>query len=156
MPKPTHLLICFDGSAGSEHAVEAAGRLFPDAVATVVTASQPPLPVAMAGGGVAYQVASEIRADLTEQAQAHAVASAERGAELARAAGLDATPLGLESAGAIWHRLIEAAEELGADVIVAGTRGWGEIRALVLGSTSSGLVHHSHLPVLVVPPGRET
>lgn len=46
------------------------------------------------------------------------------------------------------------------DLIVAGSRGWGAVKSVVLGSTTDRLVHHAHCPVLVVPspvdvPARE-
>ncbi|HZO36035.1 MAG TPA: universal stress protein [Solirubrobacteraceae bacterium] len=46
-----------------------------------------------------------------------------------------------------------ALEELSGDVdvIVAGSRGWGAAKVVVLGSTTDRLVHHAHCPVLVVP-----
>lgn len=45
--------------------------------------------------------------------------------------------------------LLEAAT--GAELLVVGARGAGAWARLVLGSTSSEVVHHAHLPVLVVP-----
>jgi len=148
------VLVCFDGSPGAEHAVAEAGRLFPGMDAVVAHAWQPPLPIALAGGGVAYSVANEVEQNLVEQAEQHADALARRGVDLATAAGLLAQPLVLKATGAIWGELLRAADEHGVDVLVVGSRGWGEVRALVLGSTSAGLVFHSRRPVVVVP-GRD-
>ena len=150
------LLICTDGSPGSDRAVEAAGRFFPGATALVAHAWQPPLPIAAMRGGVAFQVAEEVQSDLEEQARGNAEAVAERSAGLAREAGLDARPLVIEATGAVWSELLSAADEHDADLIVAGSKGWGEIRSLLLGSTSAGLVHHSARPVLVVPTREES
>jgi nucleotide-binding universal stress UspA family protein len=50
------------------------------------------------------------------------------------------------------HGIVEAAEELDADVIVCGTRGLGAVPGALLGSVSRELLHHAHVPVVVVPP----
>jgi nucleotide-binding universal stress UspA family protein len=48
--------------------------------------------------------------------------------------------------------LLDAAEDVGADLIVVGARGLGMFRGLALGSTSNKVMHMSKLPVVVVPP----
>lgn len=45
--------------------------------------------------------------------------------------------------------ICKAAQEEGAELVVCGTRGHGTIRRTIMGSVSSYLVHHSHVPVLV-------
>ena len=50
-------------------------------------------------------------------------------------------------------RLLEAADEVGAGLIVVGSRGRGSLRSAVLGSVSRTLSTSAHCPVVVVPEG---
>ena len=50
------------------------------------------------------------------------------------------------------HAIVEAATEAKADAIVCGARGLGGLQSALLGSVSKELVHHAHVPVIVVPP----
>lgn len=45
--------------------------------------------------------------------------------------------------------ITDVAEEEHADLIVMGSRGLGGFRRFVLGSTSDGVLHHAHCPVLI-------
>ena len=46
--------------------------------------------------------------------------------------------------------IVTLAEELGAGLIVVGSRGLGGIRRALMGSVSDSVVRHAHCPVLVV------
>jgi nucleotide-binding universal stress UspA family protein len=45
--------------------------------------------------------------------------------------------------------MVDAAQ--GADMVVVGSRGLGNVRGMLLGSVSQHLVHHAPCPVVVVP-----
>jgi nucleotide-binding universal stress UspA family protein len=48
--------------------------------------------------------------------------------------------------------IVEACEE-GIDLLVCGSRGYGPLRAVLLGGVSSYVVAHARCPVVVVPRG---
>ncbi len=52
--------------------------------------------------------------------------------------------------------ILQTATTEGADLIVVGTEGLGGLRKWLLGSTTERLLRRTHLPVLAVPPVRDT
>jgi nucleotide-binding universal stress UspA family protein len=49
--------------------------------------------------------------------------------------------------------ILDLGEEMGADLLVLGSRGRGTLGRLILGSVSEGVVHHATRPVLVLRGG---
>ena len=54
------------------------------------------------------------------------------------------------------HGIVEAASELGADMIVMGSHGRSGVSRWLLGSVTENVIQRSKLPVLVVYRGRES
>ena len=46
--------------------------------------------------------------------------------------------------------IVDKAEEIGAGLIVVGSRGVGAMRRTLTGSVSDSVVRHAHCPVMVV------
>lgn len=67
-------------------------------------------------------------------------------------AGVAAT--GRVAAGAKAYRtILDVAADVGADMIVMGTRGMTGLRRAALGSVTDKVLTNAHVPVVVVPPG---
>lgn len=47
--------------------------------------------------------------------------------------------------------IVSLAKEYHVTLIVIGTRGHGRVRRTILGSVSDYVIHHTHIPVAVVP-----
>jgi nucleotide-binding universal stress UspA family protein len=48
------------------------------------------------------------------------------------------------------EEIVEVAEEIGAGLIVMGSRGHGRLRRALMGSVSDAVVRHAHCPVTIV------
>lgn len=95
----------------------------------------------------------EPSADLIEHEREQAVELAELAAHRALDRVRDAAPArAIVLAGATVPHLLEQTARL--DLLVCGSRGYGPIRAALLGSVSYALMHHARCPLMVVP--RET
>jgi len=145
------VLFAYDGSAHARAAIERAGTVLQTGPAVVATAwssfeiAAPAALLAMTGDMVRESVTA-----LDDANRESAEETAAEGAELARKAGFDARPRAVRAGGPFFAALLEAADELDARAIVAGSRGRSPLAAAVLGSVSIGLLNHTKRPVLVV------
>ena len=142
-----HVLCAYDGSAASKAALQEAidlaaamnARL---AIVTVVERA----PVGVAAAGVDPEALS-------------ATMERERGDQLRAAAAAvpDDIPLTtLLRSGHAGREILKAADEVGADVLVLGTRGRGRMTSNLFGSVAADVHFHTRLPMLVVSAHPET
>jgi nucleotide-binding universal stress UspA family protein len=142
------ILLSYDNSDGARRAIEVAATLFPGRAAVVLHVWSPISVVTAAYGGL---MALPDYEESTLEQSARDVAQS--GADLARAAGLDARPEIVEGTyEGTWHAIVEAGAQQGAALIVLGARGLSTFQSFVLGSVSHGVAQHSRVPVLIVPP----
>jgi nucleotide-binding universal stress UspA family protein len=144
------ILIAYDGSDDAKAAIAFAGGLFRGQPAVVLTVwERLAMTSARASAGLMMTID---QSGMEDEAIGQAMSElAQRGADLAREAGLDAVPRCDVDSVAVWSTIVDVADELDATLIVTGTRGLGGVRSLLLGSTSDRVLHHAHRPVLVVP-----
>lgn len=153
------VIIAYDGSELAKAAVRAAARLLKPRSALVVTVWEPGLALISNAGdaippgselpGPDFETAVEVDRVMAE----HASSVADQGAELARSMGLDAEPVAVPDEANVPETIVRIAEERNAQAVAVGSRGLSGLKAAFLGSTSQGVVHRAHVPVLVVRDG---
>lgn len=143
----TKILVCNDGSAHAMRAARAAidiAKKFKSEV--VVTYVLTPIP-AIAPYSMAIEGAPDMSGVIAE-------AEHDQRSTLACLESLfrnEKIPVRTRAeTGHAQDVITRVAEEENADLIVVGSRGIGSFQRLFLGSTSDGVVHHAHCPVLVV------
>jgi nucleotide-binding universal stress UspA family protein len=152
-PRPA--LVAYDGSPEARAAVREAATLFGRRRLVVVSVWEPGLAMALAPAydptGIGYQPPTGQEMAAIDRAQRdHAVEVADAGAELARELGAAAEAYPVRDEADVVETLVGLADSLDACAVVVGSRGLGRMKARLLGSTSSGLLHRTSRPVLVV------
>ncbi|MGH2851728.1 MAG: universal stress protein, partial [Solirubrobacteraceae bacterium] len=129
------VLLCYDGSDQAKHAIAVAGRLFSGADTHVLHVWEPVERIVARYAVLAPFMGEEIgQADTNIESEASALAAA--GVELAQAAGLSASPRIESFESTVWETVLAVAENLGADVIVTGTRSLHGLREVIANTLS--------------------
>jgi nucleotide-binding universal stress UspA family protein len=147
------ILACYDGSADAQAAIDHAARLMPGAEMTVLTVWEPfQVALSRTGGmGMAMGTSYPDSGDIDVATEQAAEARATEGAERATAAGLVAEPRVAVRDDGVAGAILAVADDLDADVIVVGTRGFTGLRSMLLGSVSHAVLQHANRSVIVVP-----
>ena len=136
------IVLALDGSAESDHALPVAQELAKALGAAVTIVHVRELMLAPVVGGVTRRI-DEAEIETSVRAVLASLLDA----------GIDADLRIVAStyAGGPAHEIAEVASEVNAGLIVAGTRGLGVIKGLLVGSVAHRLPYVSSCPVLTVP-----
>jgi nucleotide-binding universal stress UspA family protein len=146
------VLLCYDGSDASKHALAVAHEIAGNRPALVLHLWEPPAagwmtPDAFGGMPVWGSEMTELDTVLRERS-GRLLAD---GVRLAREAGFDAQGRLEANPGAEWRAILDIADEIDAGLVVLGARGLTVVQSALLGSVSNAVLHHAKRPVLVVP-----
>jgi nucleotide-binding universal stress UspA family protein len=140
--RPARIGIAFDHSPEAERALALGVALAEGLMADVDIREVVAADLLPAIGGYPIAGIDEIERELISDAQARLDAVV---AGLGTSVAVHAQAVG----GSVSDRMAELAGEV--DLLVCGSRGWGAVRRVVLGSTADHLIHHAGCPVMVVP-----
>jgi nucleotide-binding universal stress UspA family protein len=144
------IVICYDGSASSKRSLEVAERVLGDEPAVLLHVWSAPDRVSPD----AFSIRDDDRPtfeQLEGSARKRAQEILNEGRSLAEQIGIAVTARDACSRSSVPETILGVADELDAELIVAGTHGATAVQNGLLGSVSNALVHQAHRPVLVVP-----
>ena len=149
------VVLGYDGSEDARNAVASVARLLPGREAKVVHAWTWPVTDSIFETGL--HAAPVVRGagvvePLKEAGKETAARIAEEGQDLAAQHGLDAASEVRESTEGTWRALVATAADVGAAVVVVGSRGLGGVKSALLGSVSTALAHRAERPTMIVRP----
>jgi len=143
--KPKKILAAVDGSESSMKAAETAARIASDTGAELTILHVLELPV-MSMTGEFYVPVDKLEAEARREAEQLTSKLRSMAVDLGATAVSDI----VESDGSVVGTIARYAEDAKFDLIVAGTRGLGGFKRLILGSVAAGIVHYAHCSVLIV------
>lgn len=136
------IVVGVDGSENAYAALSWAGRTFPDADLVAVTSWQTPVDAPVLFGGDRFDLSAF---------RAHAKAVVNEAADRAAVElGTDADRIERRIAEGDPRSVLTGVQEE-ADLLVLGRRGRSGLSHLVLGSTTTSLIHQPQCPIVVVP-----
>ena len=141
-PHISRIGVGYDGGPEATQALAFAARLARDCDAAVAVRSVVVSPIAAAN-------LSAYDADWLERSREVAED------ELTKAlSALDVDATGDLAVGHAVDKLVELSKDV--DVLVLGSRGWGQVRRTMAGSTATAVIREAHAPVVVLPRGAAT
>ena len=143
---PTTVLLATDGSKDAELATTTALELANSTGSELhIVLVEEPVYAYVDPSGYPFYAGAQLEHELEQQARMRLDAKVQK----IRSAGGAVAEAHLR-VGAAAAEIVDLAQEIGAGLIVIGSRGLGGIRRALMGSVSESVVRHAHCPVLVV------
>jgi nucleotide-binding universal stress UspA family protein len=136
------IVVALDGSPHAERALSVARDLAKESGGSIEAVHVREIAVVRGGAQTAHADEPEVERKVRAQV------------DDLKSGGVSANLHVLSSTGAPAHQIADVADEVGADLIVVGTRGHAAVAGLLLGSVTQRLLHLAHCPVLAVPPAK--
>jgi nucleotide-binding universal stress UspA family protein len=146
---PTTILVATDGSEEAALALTTAADLAKSTNSELHVAYVFPTAVQRPFPNPITSRPQEVLEHELEEAMHQAQEFLDREVEQVKAEGVTVTDSHLVR-GQPDRELVHLSEELGAGLIVMGSRGLGGVRRALMGSVSDSVVRHAHCPVLIV------
>jgi nucleotide-binding universal stress UspA family protein len=140
-----NVLVAFDGSAHAQLALQHAVDLAQSEGARLTL-----MTVYRDSGSGMVGVPENVMDQIEQQLRDEAQATLDRASAQVPARVPSQTVL---STGPAAQMVLEQVREGDHDLVVMGSRGRSGVGAMLLGSVSHNVLHHSHVPVLIVPTG---
>jgi nucleotide-binding universal stress UspA family protein len=158
---PTKVLLATDGSEVADLAARTAAELADKTGSELhmvhvfdITPWYPAYPEGGGFGAVEMEDPVLLEEDLQRTSEQRARELLDAEVEKLRSLGGTLAQAHLAEGGAS-QEIVRLAEEIGAGLIVMGSRGRGGIRRALMGSVSDSVVRHAHCPVMVVRQEKE-
>ena len=148
---PTKILLATDGSPEADRALRAAVELSGKTGSDLYVGHAAPMPSIHAMPERAVYVPGRAFQELKSIAEREGHKVLEEQVQKVEKAGGKVAGSYLR-VGRSDEMIVGLAEEIGAGLIVVGSRGYGSLRRVLMGSVSDSVVRHAHCPVLVVRP----
>lgn len=142
---PTKILLATDGSEEATLAAQTAVDITNKSGSELHLIHVMHVPLYMDSSVERIRIVGEVEVDLRHEAREFLMQQIEQ----IRAAGGSVARSYLK-VGKSDKQIVTQAEEIGAGLIVIGSRGLGGVRRALMGSISDSVVRHAHCPVLVV------
>jgi nucleotide-binding universal stress UspA family protein len=149
MVVPKKILLATDGSAESAHAADMAVGLSNGLGSELHVVHVGHVPSVYMPPGSRVLDPEEFRERMRESVEGETREKLEEEARKIKEAGGEVTDTHTRF-GKVDKEIVHLAEELGADLVILGSRGSDPIKRAVMGSVSDSVVRYAHCPVLVV------